>query len=1162
MEKKMEHSLEVKSLGNREYRVAVSLPDFVGLLSVVTGLFSSYGLNIERGKIETVENQAIDVFEVTARKAPDWEQFEKDLDFLTEKARAGQREEVRSEIHSRIIRYLRAHKEVYSDHLYPMDLHIDQETSPLETVVDIKSQDTVAFLYELTNALAILGINIVRMEIRTVEGKVQDRLWLTHEGEKILSEEKLRALQWAILLIKQFTHLLPKVADPLSALEQFASFGKDIFSRSDFSDILLAFKNPEILENLSAVLGTSRFLWEEFIRFQYEAIIPIIERPELLKKKKTRMEMQRELDLLFETKPTFAEKADALNQYKDREMFRIDLRHLVGKASYIGEFSEEFTHLVETVVETACRLAWEETAKRFPPPMISNGQKSEAAIFGLGKFGGEELGYASDVEVLFVYSDAEDTTSPQSQQNLIFYTEVVRQFLQIIRARSEGVFEIDLRLRPYGKDGPLAASFGLFKKYYSQEGEAWNFERQALVKLRYVSGSERLGREVERLRDDFVYSDKPFDFKEAVRLRKRQQKELVKKGTVNAKYSAGGLLDVEYLIQTLQIAYGCGRAGDIRSPNTLKALRALWQEGVMNETQFQILRADYLFLRNLINALRIVRGNARDLTFPEEDAEEFAMLARRMGYQGDDPGVRKQFRQDCHHHMTQAAKLYETWVAGLAGSDWTSLAASAITTPAALRVSLDDLLRGEISTEERTILHTLGFREIPELIQCLQRICPKAPAFEAFAQVMDRAWPVWKTVGDPDLAVKNLEYFIDAAQDRESLWQTLADARKGLPMLLHLFGQSRYLSEVFIQNPDLWKWIRSQEEISLEHTQRLLVQEKQKPWTFDDLKSLRHVETLRIALAQTLTRAPMESVYEIFSHLADFVLDDVFLRSFGSQDCCVIGLGKLGGKELNFSSDVDLIFLTAKGIHPVAEIQQFVKFLQEGSSQDFLYRADLRLRPHGNHGSLFLDHDDYLYYYEKEADVWEYQTFVKARPVAGKKKLGAALLKDLEPLVYRKEWTVREIARIQEIKRRFEAMTHAKGEWEANVKMGFGGIRDVEFTVQILQLKNAWRIPSLREQNTIRALGEIQKSKLMEEKECQTLREGYFFLRAVENYLQLYENRREFNVPEETRKRRALARSLGFFDSGQETAETRFSSRLDDVRQKCRMIFERIFFSP
>ncbi|MDD5217722.1 MAG: hypothetical protein PHN49_03970 [Candidatus Omnitrophica bacterium] len=1160
----MQSSLVIKPLTETEYEIAVRAPDFVGLLSIITGFFASSGISILRGDIKTVDKQAVDLFNVYCPAAPDWGKFQEEFLALLEKARTGPLEPVHSEIRGRMIRFLRTQKGYQRERLNPIDLAIDQDCSETETVVEIRAQDTTGFLYELTNALSLLGINIALMEIETVRGEVHDRLWLTYEGKKILSEEKLKAVQWAILLVKQFTHLLPRVPDPDAALQQFALLGKDVFERGDFGTILSTLQRSNVLEDLSRVLGTSRFLWEEFIRIQYESLMPVFGNEKLLKRKKTRAEMRQELEEILSGKVLFDGKVEALNEFKDREMFRIDLRHILGRASYLGEFAEEFTDLVEAVTEISFGLAWEQAAKKYAEPRIDENDKSTMAVFGLGKFGGRELGYASDLEILFVYRDAPDSASDQVHQNLEFYTELVRFFRKIIRARSEGVFEIDLRLRPHGGDGPLACSVNAFKQYYSAGGAAWNFERQALIKLRSITGDAKIGEEIEQARDTFVYSEQPFDFKEALRLRVKQQKEHILSGTLSAKFSPGGLLDVEYLVQTLQIAYGRKLTGDVRHPNTSKAMRALWQAGVLSEKQFQDLRAAYVFLRNLINALRIVRGHAKDLTIPKEDSEEFIILGRRMGITDDDAKVRTQFKIFCRYYMETASNLYETWMQQLADQDWQKIPDGLVTVSESLRVNLDNLLRGELTERDARVLQALGFSDIPDMVNRMKRLCPSTPAFEYFAKVMDRSWPVWEKLGDPSLAVKHLEWYVDNISDKDVFWKLLSESERWFPTMITIFGSSRYLSDMLIKNPEDFFWIQHPEHCSLARTKVFLNEIGEHAVPLEELRKLRHRETLRIVLAEIIGGESLEAVFETYSDLADFVIDKVGLYSFGRSNYCVIGIGKLGGRELNFSSDIDLMFVVPQNgatQDPVGSVQRFLNAMKEGSLNEFLYRVDLRLRPHGEQGALFLTPEEYIQYYRKQADAWEHQVLIKARPVGGRKEIGENLLAEVDSLIWREVWMEADLEHLREVKRRYERRTQTQGESETNIKMGLGGIRDIEFSIQMIQLLSGGRIPFLRQRNSMDALGQIRAKGLLGEKECDALREGYRFLRRIENRLHLYENRQVFNLPEDPAQRKSLARMLGFFDSDTEKAEVRFANTLKNTMQSSREIFEKVFYS-
>jgi glutamate-ammonia-ligase adenylyltransferase len=186
-------------------------------------------------------------------------------------------------------------------------------------------------------------------------------------------------------------------------------------------------------------------------------------------------------------------------------------------------------------------------------------------------------------------------------------------------------------LRPYGNAGALATSYTGFRQYYREDGPAQQFERMALVKLRPVAGDPVLGKHVEQARDGYVYSGRPLDIADIRHLRHRQATELVAAGAVNAKYSAGGLVDVEYFVQARQIEAGHTQPS-VRTTNTMDAIDRLREAGVFSATQATHLRECYSFLRRLIDALRVVRGNAKDLTIPLSDSREFAYLTRRLGY--------------------------------------------------------------------------------------------------------------------------------------------------------------------------------------------------------------------------------------------------------------------------------------------------------------------------------------------------------------------------------------------------------------------------------------------------------------------------------------------------------------------------------------------------
>jgi glutamate-ammonia-ligase adenylyltransferase len=228
--------------------------------------------------------------------------------------------------------------------------------------------------------------------------------------------------------------------------------------------------------------------------------------------------------------------------------------------------------------------------------------------------------------------------------NSTYFTELVKGFIQTLQSRREGVFQIDLRLRPYGAKGALASSLRAYKAYYSGDGDARQFERLALVKQRPVAGNLDLAEQVMAARGRFIYWDDPLDTDDIQHIRSRQASELVKPTSVNVKHSLGGLVDIEYYVQASQISAG-RRDRSVRGANTLDAVRSLAEGGYIRASAADEIRHSYSFLRMLIDALRVVRGNAKDLAVPDQHSPEFRYLAQRLRFES--PGELADAISDC-----------------------------------------------------------------------------------------------------------------------------------------------------------------------------------------------------------------------------------------------------------------------------------------------------------------------------------------------------------------------------------------------------------------------------------------------------------------------------------------------------------------------------------
>ena len=560
-----------------------------------------------------------------------WTRYAEELHALLAKMQIGQRREAQGELAKRVGESFQGKPGDVSP-LYPIDIEIDNESSRLYTILKIDTPDTVGFLYEFSNALALNHINIARMAVQSIGNRVNDTIYVTDdEGRKIISPEKQHELRAATVLIKHFTHLLPHSPNPETALLHFREFLGQLFKRPNWPDELATLEQPQVLDALAKVLGMSDFLWDDFLRMQYSNLFPVVRDVDALAAPKDRQQLQVELE-------TEIGKADdwrlALNAFKDRELFRIDMRHILGYTPEFWEFAYGLTDLAEVVLAAAFSHCVEEMDKLYGRPGLEDGNPSPATFFALGKCGGRELGFASDIELMLVYAGSGKTTGPKVLSTSEYYEEVIHSFVNSIQARQEGIFHIDLQLRPYGKAGSLAVTLDSFQRYFAPGGPAWAYERQALIRLRPITGDESLGEQVCSLRDQFVYNGEPFDVTAMRAMRERQIRHLVSAGTFNVKYSPGGLVDLEYLVQGLQITYGATNPA-LRLANIRKAMGALAGAGILSEEDYTRLRKAHTFLRWLIDSLRVVRGNSKDVNIPPFDSEEFAFLARRLRYGSD-----------------------------------------------------------------------------------------------------------------------------------------------------------------------------------------------------------------------------------------------------------------------------------------------------------------------------------------------------------------------------------------------------------------------------------------------------------------------------------------------------------------------------------------------
>ncbi len=522
----------------------------------------------------------------------------------------------------------------------------------------------------------------------------------------------------------------------------------------------------------------------------------------------------------------------------------------------------------------------------------------------------------------------------------------------------------------------------------------------------------------------------------------------------------------------------------------------------------------------------------------------------------------------------------------------------------------DNILSENISFERTgRILAEIGIADPAKADKNIRLLAGREDGFDAFRAILPHALRCLDETADPDAALNNWERLVGALRDRKSHFERLTEKPETLETLLRIIGASQYLADVLIQSPRLldetmdngsWREPIDTDSPGAELAARL----KEAP-DYDAalgiLREFKRRHMLEVGARDICGKVDVEQTLREMTWVAEVCVQSAFdvaekeaLARYGppmglapgdSEDmpprrasAVVLAFGKLGGEELNYSSDIDLTFmyshegetLGGDGRTTVSNQEYFTKLAEKlidalvrHTEQGHLFRVDMRLRPMGSKGPLVSSLDAHLYYYESFGEWWERQALLKARPVAGDKDLAGRFLGEMRPFIYPKYIDHRGIRELQDLKRRVERLVDNEGLTRTEVKLGRGGIRDIEYTVQFQQLLNGGRRPELRRTNTLAALGALERIGALSRIEFEALAEAYLFLRKLENRLQIMANRQSHILPSDAREKETLARGLGYRASGGRTAaealEREYSSHTDKVRELFDKFFGKMF---
>jgi glutamate-ammonia-ligase adenylyltransferase len=989
---------------------------------------------------------------------------------------------------------------------------------------------------------------------------------------------------------------LRRVPDPDLAMNNLERFNQAALDRRFLLGLLR--DSPRILHLLLTIFGSSQFLSDILVRHptHFEWLLE----PGIIRRPRRKEELEEEVRPAVAAARTLDRKWAALRQFKVREILRIGLQDLVGRQTLAG-ITEELSNLADVVLESAYGICREELVQRHGTPQLAEGPDARRecgfVILGLGKLGGRELNFSSDIDLIFIYEGEGETAgipAPEATRlgrisNQEFFRKLGEMLVKGMgEASPEGhLYRVDMRLRPEGRSGGIASSLRTCEIYYEAWGQAW--ERQALIKARPVAGDPAVGGAFQRLVAPFVYRqyldyaalDEIRAMKDRINLAVREDRRARR----NVKLGYGGIREIEFLVQGFQLLHG-GKNPWVREANTLRALHRLAGQGLIADTDYETLVRAYSFLRMLEHRLQILHDRQTH-TLPES-SRDLSTLARRMGYLPPDHlDPVASLLAEYERHTGAVRNLYDTFLQGVlpAGEELGEEPAD----PAALFFSAD------LPMEQlRNRLAPIGFEDVDRALRNLQAIRAGQPfahypaqARRALARLAPALMAALGSVPDPDLALTTFERFIGTVAARTTFVTLLTETPGLLDLLIRLFGTSEFLAATLLHHPELLDALLTPEP-STRHGRERVAADLQRAVAgaapgsarLDALRRVKKAEELRIGLQDILEQADVTATHRALTHLAEASLEAALRMAeqdladrFGRPDppgFAIVGLGKLGGMELGYASDLDLVFAyqqdgTTTGPERVSHTEYFskladrvCKILTSITQEGFAYRVDARLRPGGQKGEMALPLQAFETHFTRLADVWERQAYIKARPVAGDPGVSAAFVERTHRFVYEAPEQADLAGRIQAMRHRMEVERGGGPAKGAHVKLGSGGIADIEFLVQYLQLRHGRARPALRTPNTLEALRSLAGEGLLPPGEVGTVEESYRFLRRVENRLRIVADLSVNTLPAAPGKLEKLAKRMGYLSQSSGSARDRFLEDFAAHTSRVRMIYQQI----
>ncbi len=846
--------------------------------------------------------------------------------------------------------------------------------------------------------------------------------------------------------------------------------------------------------------------------------------------------------------------ADALRVEYRRLLLRLaarDLAHDVG----VDDVAAELSELAAGTLDAALAVA----RARVGEPAAS----CRLAVIAMGKCGGHELNYVSDVDVIFV---AEAVEGHEEQPALRAATQVASHLMRICSDHTaEGtIWPVDAALRPEGRSGQLVRTLGSHAGYYERWAKTWEF--QALLKARPVAGDAALGQAYAESIGPLVWQAAQRDgFVTEVQAMRRRVIEHIpaKESDRQLKLGSGGLRDVEFAVQLLQMVHGQADAA-LRLPTTLSALTALTDGGYVGRQDGSALREAYRFLRTIEHRLQLFQLRRTHLL--PEDEESLRRLGRSLGYLKDPLA---ELDDALRHHRREVRRLHEKLF-------YRPLLESVARIPGdTARLSAD---------AARTRLSALGYQDPDAALRHLEALTEGVSRTAAIQRALLPVMLQWfADAPDPDAGLFGFRKISEALGRTHWYLSMLRDEGEVAERMARLLGSSRYATQLLQREPEGVKLLARDQLVPLDRSvleAEMLAsagRQDDRVTAVSQVRAVRRRELLRVAATDLsglldvadvgaaltdLTRATLESALTIATRAVEFDRDATLPTRMA-----VVSMGRLGGRETGYGSDADVVF-----VHdplPGADAEEASRAAQAVANElrrllampgsDPVLEVDADLRPEGRQGPLVRTLASYAAYYAKWSAVWEAQALLRAEAVVGDRDLCAAFIAMVDPLRYPAEGL--DAAAVREVRRVKARVDHERlprgADPATHLKLGRGGLSDIEWTAQLLQMRYAGRVPALRTTQTVTALRGAVEAELLEQDDADVLVDAWRMVSGVRNVVTLVRGKPADQMPRDTRELSAVAGVLGYQPGTSEA----FVNDYRRITRRARAVVDRVFWT-